>query len=369
MGKTEEEAKQGSSFLDLFELDFNKYKTEETEEIVQSGESGVEEIPQEVEESTEENVEETVAEEKTEEEPVKEEKIESTSEVSSDLESILNQLVNEDILSFDGEKEYEASAEGIKELLKETVEKKSKEVLDTYKKSLPEEANKLLDILEKGGTFDDYVNMSQQIDFSSIPLEDKEGKPLLQNQLHLIEDWLQVQKYTKEEIKEVLEDYQESGIVKKQAEIAKKKLTSWQNEKNAELIKQREEAKLLQEKEEKEAANAFREEVLNVKEIAGFKVTKDKAEKLYNFITKRDKDGKTGFQKADTDENRLLYAYMAMEGFDKDKLVKDVATKQALKLKKTLSNFKDTQAVPKRGADDIRRQETSDVIKNMPWIF
>ena len=59
---------------------------------------------------------------------------------------------------------------------------------------------------------------------------------------------------------------------------------------------------------------------------------------------------------------------MAMEGFDKDKLIKEEKTKQALKLKKTLSNFNDGQTKPKRGGDQIRRQQSTDVVKGIKWI-
>lgn len=377
MGKTTEDTTDEQGFLDIFEIDHSKYQSEE--EVVASGESDVEEIQ---DDSVIENEEEVVEEpsEKTEEpedekeeEPSEDIQQEASSKDEDDnssvsIESLLGELVDNDVLLYDEEKEYEAGANGLKELVKETIEKKSQEVLESFKKSLPEEANKMLELLEKGGTIEDYLNLSQEVEFSKIPLEDKNGNPLTSNQTNLIKDWMEIQKYTKEEIEETLKDYEQSGLIKKQAEIARKKLSSWQSEKNETLLQQREQEKIKQAEEETAAAEAFKQEVTNVRDIVGFKITKDKAEKLYDFITTPGKDGKTKFQEVDTNENRLLYAYMAMEGFDKDKLVKDVASKQALKLKKSLSNYKDNEASPKRGATDVRREQSNDVVKNINWI-
>ena len=104
------------------------------------------------------------------------------------------------------------------------------------------------------------------------------------------------------------------------------------------------------------------------REIAGFKVTEGKAKKLYDFITKEDKDGKSEFDKKDTAENRLLYAYFAMEGFDKNKLSKEIATKQSRTLKKKLSRFSDTNVSPKKdGSAQVRKtdQETPTIHWNL----
>lgn len=390
MGKETE-----TGFLDLWDIDHTKFQEKPTEEPeikgdeeepVKEGTPGVTDVTEEPEEDIDvdsdpgEGPEPKGDEKQAEEEeegkedasskgkgedskPEKNENVEET-----ELDTVFQELVEDELVIYDEEKEYEVSSAGIKELIKETVEKKSAEAVENFKNSLPEKASELLKILEKGGTVEDYISLDQEYDYNKIPIEDKEGNPILQNQLNLIEDWMKIQKYTDEEIKDTLEDYQSSGIIKKQAEIARKKLASHQEEKNQALITQREEEKAARDKQQEEAATAFKETVLGAKDIAGFKITKDKAQKLYDFITKPNKEGKTQFQLTDTEQNRLLYAYMAMEGFDKEKLVKEAATKQALKLKKKLSTFKDKQAAPKRGASDVRRTETKDIVDGINWI-
>jgi len=62
-----------------------------------------------------------------------------------------------------------------------------------------------------------------------------------------------------------------------------------------------------------------------------------------------------------------LIKKILLRRFDKDKLSKDVATKQARKLKKKLSRFQDKNVAPKRGAKEVRRtdQETPTIHWNV----
>ena len=73
------------------------------------------------------------------------------------------------------------------------------------------------------------------------------------------------------------------------------------------------------------------------------------------------------FDKDDTPQNRLLYAYFAMEGFDKEKLTKEISSAQARTLKKKLSQYTDTNVTPKRGAAQVRREGQEAPVIN--WII
>ena len=105
--------------------------------------------------------------------------------------------------------------------------------------------------------------------------------------------------------------------------------------------------------------------MLETREIAGFKVTKKKAEKLYDYITKPVKDGKTQFELDDSSEARMLYAMFAMDGFNKDSLEREVKTTQAKTLKKKLSNTKDKAASMK--GQPVRR-ENNDKLELPDWM-
>lgn len=282
--------------------------------------------------------------------------------------NIMQSLVDEGIVDFDEDKEYDVSTDkGLKELIQDTKAKTKEAALTEFKENLGEKEAKLLTVLEKGGTADDFIKMEQQIDFMDVPLQSKDGSDYEKNQMYLVEDWMKVQGYDKDEIEDTINDYLETGILKKQAGIAQKKLAKWQDTENKALLAQKEQEAAEQEKQAIEQAESFKEAVINTREIAGFTISDSKAKKLYDYITKKDKEGKSAFDKEDTAENRLLYAYFAMEGFDKDKLSKDVATKQARTLKKKLSRFSDKNTAPKRSAKEIRRtdQETPTIHWNV----
>jgi hypothetical protein len=101
-------------------------------------------------------------------------------------------------------------------------------------------------------------------------------------------------------------------------------------------------------------------------DIAGFKVSKTEAQKLYDFVSKPDKDGKTAFEKADTDEARKLYAYFAMNNFDVDALSREVATKNVRTIKKRISNANDGQVRP--GGQTVRRGSGENGLGDISWL-
>lgn len=386
MGKDVENNEEGS-VLDIWNLDHSVFSTEDdaddAEDIVREGDD-VEEVPQDKIENDEEaeaidsepgeDTDPEGAEKPAEEEEESDENDSAegeeepeSGEEPSELKTILEELVEDDVLIYDEEKEYELSNQGLKDLVSETIEKKSKEVLETFKAELPDKAKELLEVLEKGASVDDFVSMEQEVDFSKVPLENAKGEPLERNQELIVEDWLKIQGFTQEEIQETIADYKGAGLLGKQASISKNKLTNWQSEKNETFIKQKEAEKAQKIEEDTKAAVEFEKEVTSATDISGFKISKQKAKKLHEFITVPDKEGKTGFQKADSDENRLLYAFMAMEGFDKEKLVKSEITKKVIQLKKKLSNHQDSMAKPKRGGEQIRKKQATDVVKGIKW--
>lgn len=353
--------KKNSNFVTIWDTEdsiaskpFLDKKDEEQEEVVKTGD--VEEIDQDKVDDKEEETEEQDREDADTEE-VDEKQDEDEDESKEDASSgtgyaeLIQSLVDEEVVAFNPEKEYDLSPEGLKELIQDTAEQAGVSAVEDFKESLGEKGKQLLEMIEKGLSVEDYVAMQQQVDFSTVDVNNPN------NQHYLVEDWLKVQGHTNDEIKEMLEHYSESGILDKQAKIAQRKLIEWQDKSNKELIAAKEKEKQESIKAETEAAAEFKNSVLELRNIAGFEISKKQAADLYDYITKAGKDGKTQFQSDDNLEKRMLYAYMSMIGFDKTALSKEVATKQAIKLKKTLSNHTDTMA--KAGGITPRRETSS----------
>ena len=348
-------------FLDLFGMggkEFNSIsgKTEPVEEVVTpvGGVQDVTEVDVEISTEPTKPVEETT---EIKKEP---ETVETVEEGS--IESLMTSLV--DVLEFDEEKEFAPTVEGLKELITETKATASKQAVEAYKASLGDRGSKLAEVIEKGGNVEDFIAMETRIDFEKIPLVNAAGEPLLRNQRNLVEDWLVIQGFEEAEIEERLQDLEANRLLEKEAKFSQRKLSEYHKKQDELLVETKaKELEVIKQKEEAEALT-FKNKVLEIKEVKGFKLEKDQSKKLYEYITKVDRNGKTQFEKDTNEDTQLLYAYFAMTGFDKEKLSKEIMTEKTIKLKKNLSNYTDGN-VKSRSAENVRRG--TDEVLNIPW--
>jgi hypothetical protein len=389
--------------VDLFGLDHSKYQDEnaeagDLEETVSDQPGGVEQVEQgpedeadddgedltpeaesvgdgdasgEEDESEEDGDGKQAAEEEQEEQedaPSNDDSEPEPEAKPTELGSLMQELVNDGTLEFDEEKEYDLSKAGLEELITETKDKAVAAALEQYKSEHGDDAKQLLDVLENGGSVNDFVQMNQQVDFAKVPLQNNKGEELVQNQAYMVGDWMKIQGYDKDEINEKITELHDAGLLAKEAARSQKKLSGWQEKQNEDILASRKAEKEQETKMQEEAASAFQEQVLNTREIAGFKITKQQAQKLYDYVTKPvGTGGETQFAMDDNSENRMLYAYFAMSGFDKSKLSKEIATKQALKLKKGLGNYTDSAAAPKGGDKQVKRENGE--TPKINWAF
>lgn len=352
--------------LDLFEIDHSKYGDAEASEEVTSVVSN-DDVPEKedvssdvkpvaVEDSTENDDATDVSQEKDLD--VKEEKeavaensdgSEESSEELGEFGSVISSLVSNNIVDYNEDDEYEESEKGIGELIKNTVDARVNAGVNEYKESLSPKSKQFLEYMENGGSIEEFKEDADEVDFSSLALVDEKGNELTQRHEYLVEDLLKIQGYTDEEIKDTVAGYKDAGMLYKQADIAKRKLAAHQTATREQRIQEREKAKVEAEQKKIEESKQFQDKVLSTRSIGDFNISETQAKKLHNFITVKDSSGKTSFEKVNTEENSLLYAFFAMEGFNKEKLTKEIKTKQAIKLKKKLSNYKDSQTKPTRG--------------------
>jgi hypothetical protein len=363
MGKKENQ--EENNFLDMWGVSSTMFKSEDgsVEEVDETvlktvdGKEQIDEIPEppKAEEELEEPIKAT---------PPKTEKInkEETSEEVPEFLGLIESLA--DVLAIDDEKEYEPNTEGLKVLIKDTAEKAGREALNNFKTNLGEREKFFMEVLEKGGTIEDALSFAEQVDYSTVALTDNKGSDIERNQLNLVADWMKIQGFDQEDIDEKLEDLKTTNLLHKEAKLSQKKLIQWQESEYEKFNKEKEE-KLEKEKAEQIKADAeFKDKVLKTTEIAGFKISSKDAQELYDYITKPvSKDGKTKFAKEDSEEGRLLYAYFRMKGFDKEKLSKEITTKNTIKLKQVLSNYQDTNTRT-RTSQEMRRNVES---LNIPW--
>jgi len=301
---------------------------------------------------------------KEEEEEVKDE------EVPNEDEAFIASLIDEGLLNYDPNKEYDMSKEGIKELIKDTVERERELIRESVTGTLTSnpEAKRLLDVLATGGSVEDYLALDKPFDFNTVDLYTEDGSAIEANMVNLIEDWLISQGMSKDDIDDEINSYISAGLLEKKAVSAQKSLVKLQEKTNAESEREIEIRKQEFARQKDLEAAEFKNSIHARETIAGFNVTKEETKKLHEFITKADSKGQTGFMKKDNEESRLLYAYLTMKGFDKTALEQSVKSEVTRNFKKKITQFSDTNSNNKRSSGATTAKENVS-IADIPWII
>lgn len=269
----------------------------------------------------------------------------------SSLKVFASWLGDKGLVDYD-EESFEDSEDGLKKLMSSTVEKE----VEKYKQSLPEDVHKLVEFVEAGGDpkqfMDLYYNQSSWADFK---LEDEADSKTV------LKEYLKAQGEDEDEITETLDTYEVSGILEKKAKAALTKLQNAEKGYQEQLVEVQKKYDLEQKELAKKQYEDFKAELYAKEEIQGFKLTSKTKDKLWDYIMKPDKTGKTELQKHnETNKNaQFMYAYLAMNDWDLTKLEKEVKNKVNSELANKLSNFKDGRSKLKSGQSDSFSSEKS----------
>lgn len=276
---------------------------------------------------------------------------ETTTSEDSSLKVFASWLGDKGLVDYD-EETFEDSEDGLKKLMSSTVEKE----VEKYKQSLPEDVHKLVEFVEAGGDpkqfMDLYYNQSSWADFK---LEDEADSKVV------LKEYLKAQGEDEEEINETLDTYEVSGILEKKAKAALTKLQNAEKTYQEQLVEVQKKYDADQKVLVKKQYEDFKAELYAKEEIQGFKLTPKTKDKLWDFIMKPDKTGKTELQKHnETNKNaQFMYAYLAMNNWDLSTLEVQVKNKVNSDLANKLSNFKDGRSKMKSGQSDSFSQEKS----------
>lgn len=327
--------------------DLDKNLTNEVDEtpVDETAKTETPEVKKETKETpkaeTEEEVKKTTSTEATE----------TTTSEDSSLKVFASWLGDKGLVDYD-EETFEDSEDGLKKLMSSTVEKE----VEKYKQSLPEDVHKLVEFVEAGGDpkqfMDLYYNQSSWADFK---LEDEADSKVV------LKEYLKAQGEDEEEINETLDTYEVSGILEKKAKAALTKLQNAEKTYQEQLVEVQKKYDADQKVLVKKQYEDFKAELYAKEEIQGFKLTPKTKDKLWDFIMKPDKTGKTELQKHnETNKNaQFMYAYLAMNNWDLSTLEVQVKNKVNSDLANKLSNFKDGRSKMKSGQSDSFSQEKS----------
>jgi hypothetical protein len=263
------------------------------------------------------------------------EKKEEVTEAEESYLPFINHLTEESILLINKDKKYADSPEGFQEAILDTVEAKFKEKIE----SLPEDAKRLVELAKEGVDIKSLIKIEEEeIPYDKIDLSDKD------NQYALVLDQHLLMGYSEAEAKELVEGYKDANLLDKHSKIAVKYLAEAQNKRKEKFINDQKTAKKNEEDRKIKDQNDFKDKVLNTSKIGSFEISKTEATKLYDYMTKPVKDGKTQYELDGTEDSRMLLAYMMMNKFDSSKIEKKVETQKTKEIKKALTRFKDKSA-------------------------
>lgn len=287
--------------------------------------------------------------ETTEEDEVEDGEVEDTDEENSLFKVFTKDLYNDGALDFDdSDEEFEESKEGISKLVKKTVANR----INNFVENLPEDFKTLLEFVENGGKPKDFIKTYYEANsWEDLDIENEDNQKLI------VAESLRLAGETEEDITDMVTEWYDNGTLQKRAKSGQAKLIKYTESQKVKIVEeQRLQAETLKKAEEKKW-NDMKTELMSKEEVMGFKLTPKVREKLWEFVTIPDrKTGKTGYQEAieSKKDAQWLFAYQAMNNFDKSKLEVQTRTKVSKEFGNLLSNYAKTskEKIAKGSTDD-----------------
>lgn len=271
----------------------------------------------------------------------KEEKTKDKEEDNNPFQAFAEELAKKGILEI-GEKKIESEDD-----LANAVATEIEGGIESYKQSLGGEAQKFIEYLERGGDPANYIQ--KKATFNYLKTTDEQIKADVNLQKNVIKDLLTRQGYDFEEIKDKLNDYEESGILEKESLRALKQVKNQDLAADTGLI----EAQKQEQARRQEAYQGYLKNISDMidkkTEIAGFQIIDKQKKPFYDYITKANSEvnGQPATQmQADmaTDpDGQLKMAWFYFNKFDMTKFKKQADSKAASRLRETLGRYSDSR--------------------------
>lgn len=260
--------------------------------------------------------------------------------------NFIEALAQEGIIELDENESIEGKdLEWFSEKAKQKLQKDLNEAIDDYKSTLPDEIKELLDNYESGVPIGKLLQAEKSVfEISKINIDDLEDNEKLQKQV--ITNYLKSQGESDDDIKDTLNDYEDAGLLKKQALRVHPKMVAAEVEKKNSLIQQ-EKARAINEKENYNKWLVDIKKTIDDKKeiIPGIELTDKQRKDLYAGITKVDKDGLNEiakFRKQNPDfDLQVAYIATVLKG-DFSKFESSATTKAVKQIKAQADNLNST---------------------------
>lgn len=166
--------------------------------------------------------------------------------------------------------------------------------------------------VRNGGNFDDfYNNMSQDIQYDKLDLEDEDNQKLA------VKDYLKLSGYSDEQISRKIERYEDAGVLEDEANDAIERLKIYKQHEIEEQQRIQEQYRQQQQEQAMQFVTSLNDTIKNLKSVRGVNIPKEDRKLLFDYITKVDANGLTQYQKdfnKNMVNNLIESAYFTMKG-------------------------------------------------------
>ena len=166
--------------------------------------------------------------------------------------------------------------------------------------------------VRNGGNFDDfYNNMSQDIQYDKLDLEDEDNQKLA------VKDYLKLSGYSDEQISKKIERYEDAGVLEDEANDAIERLKIYKQHEIEEQQRMQEQYRQQQQEQAMQFVTSLNDTIKNLKSVRGVNIPKEDRKLLFDYITKVDANGLTQYQKdfnKNMVNNLIESAYFTMKG-------------------------------------------------------
>ena len=298
-----------------------------------------EEVKEEVEkpESELDDIEDN--DEKPEEEEVEEKEEDEESEEGSSETTVVSEILN--TLGYEGE--YADTAEGLTEMTKDVASQMADDRIDEVLEKFPL-VKQHLDYVLAGGESQKFMTAyDPNLDYNEMKLSEDDSR----SQKAILSDYFYQKGHDESFIKEMLEDYEDSGKLHNKAEAARQALGKVQAQEKEQLVTRQQQS--LQEEQDKQVEfwNGVQETIKESKEFAGLQVPEREKTKFFNYLSKP--VTKDGYTQRDVDhskaemEQKLAIDYLMYKGFNLEQIINKKAKTTATKtLREKISKNEET---------------------------
>jgi hypothetical protein len=271
-----------------------------------------------------------------------------------------------DKLGYEVEDEYEDTTEGLVQMTKDIASTIADERIEEVMEKFPLVKQHLQYVLQGGDSQNFMSAYDTRSDYSKLTINEKD----VRSQKAILGDYLHTKGHDGDFIKEMLEDFEDTGKLYSKAEAARKALGKYQEAEREQLLEKQQETQKQQAEDLQEFWDDVAVTIEESREFAGLQVTEKDKNKFFNYLsrpvteegyTQRDVD----HQEADM-EVKLAIDYLMYKGFDLNTIINTKArTKSVQSLKERISRGEETVKSARRSSRRSKKFDIDDLDLNI----